>query len=65
MREDVEQLNILVLDLLGREIISEKYDYPGKEFKRQFNLNDLNNGIYLMEFRSGDQRIMKKIILAR
>jgi hypothetical protein len=65
MREDVEQLNILVLDLIGREIISEKYNYPGQQFSRQFNLNDLSNGIYLMEFRSGDQRIMKKIILAR
>ena len=65
MKERVEELHILVMDLLGRQIISENYSYPGQEFSKQFDLNDLPNGIYMMQFRTGNQRVMKKIILAR
>ena len=65
MKEGAEQIHILVTDLLGREVLRDHINHPGQEFRRQYDLKDLPNGVYLMQFRTGHQREMKKIILSR
>lgn len=63
--EEVDILEISLLDMVGREILTEFYPDPGYSFRQYFDLNELPNGIYLMKLTSGNQSIMKKIILAR
>ena len=65
MKENVANLEIVLMDMLGREILREDYPYPGQKFSHNFWLNDHPNGVYMMQFRSGNQKITKKIILAR
>jgi hypothetical protein len=65
MKERVTGLEVILTDLLGREILKEEYKNPDQQLNLRYHLDDLPNGIYMMQFRSGDQRVMKKIILAR
>jgi hypothetical protein len=65
MKNEVEKLEISLLDLTGRQLFAESYPSSGPAFRTYFNLNDLPNGIYLMKFTSGNQSLIKKVILAR
>ncbi len=64
MKEE-NALNISLLDMTGRQIFTESYASPGLSFSQYFELGDLPNGVYVMKFSSGNQSIMKKVILAR
>ena len=64
MREEAS-LDISLLDMTGRKIFAESYASPGLSFNQYFELGDLPNGVYLMRFSSGNQSVMKKVILAR
>jgi hypothetical protein len=65
MNEAVEELKIILFDMVGKEILVETYDSPELSFRRYFDLNGLANGVYLMKFSTGQQSVMKKVILAR
>jgi hypothetical protein len=65
MKESIDQLQVDLLDLSGRELMAERFKYPGETFSEQFNLSGLQNGVYLMKFTAGDQTIVRKVILAR
>ncbi len=65
MMESIAELQVDLLDLTGRELLSDRFSYPGGTFTEQFDINHLPNGVYLMKFTAGDQSIVKKVILAR
>ena len=65
MKESIDQLQVDLMDLTGRELLTESFSYPADAFTEQFDIGHLPNGVYLMKFTAGDQTIVRKVILAR
>jgi hypothetical protein len=65
LKEDVTELEVGLLDLSGRQMMAERFPYPGLDFQEQFNIGHLPNGVYLMKLTAGDQTVIRKVILAR
>jgi len=56
-----EDINLTVYDLLGRRQYFEVFDQHGySSFKTEINLNDLISGLYLLEIKTGEQRVTHK-----
>jgi hypothetical protein len=60
---DKENVDILLLDLLGREVRSLKYNTikAGKN-NMDLDIHDLEKGIYILKFGIGDNTVSKKLI---
>ncbi|MBW6534834.1 MAG: T9SS type A sorting domain-containing protein [Mariniphaga sp.] len=54
---------IRVLNILGREVFKRTDFKPGGEWRNQLNIQDLQNGIYLVEIIHDNKRNTQKIIL--
>ena len=65
MKESIDQLQVDIMDLTGRELLAERFSYPDAAFNGQFDISHLPNGIYLMKFTAGVQTVVRKVILAR
>ncbi len=65
MKESISELQVVLMNLTGQQLLVERYSYPGETFAEQFDLSALQNGVYLMKFIAGDQTIVRKVILAR
>jgi hypothetical protein len=65
MKESVDQLQVDIMDLTGRELLAERFSYPDASFNGQFDISHLPNGVYLMKLTAGNQTIVRKVILAR
>jgi hypothetical protein len=65
MKESVTRLELGLMDLAGRELQKEIIEHPGSDYTGQFDISHLPNGIYLMKFATGNQTLVKKVILAR
>ncbi|MFC2099020.1 T9SS type A sorting domain-containing protein, partial [Bacteroidota bacterium] len=63
--KEPDELGITLLDMVGRQVFTESYTSVGLRFDRQLDLGELPNGVYIMMFTSGQQSLMKKVILAR
>ena len=59
------KLNIAVnlYDLQGRVIQNNLYKSSSNSFIKTVNVNNLENGIYLLEIRQGNKKALKKIIV--
>jgi hypothetical protein len=53
------ELAIEVYDILGKKVIATA---PSRVKKQSFSLANLNSGVYLVQLRSNDQRVVKKLI---
>lgn len=62
---EVDALDITLYNLTGQQIFRESFNSPERDFNQYFNLDYLPNGVYLMKLSSGQQSIMKKVILSR
>jgi hypothetical protein len=65
LKNEVDEMEFTLFDMVGKEIFRESYRPDGLSFSQYFDLNGLPNGIYLMKVSSGNQSLMKKVILAR
>lgn len=52
-------------NLLGKVILTEKYNFVQGVNQRKIELGDLQNGLYIVQFRSGDTVYTQKVILDR
>ncbi len=61
---DIESMNIIVTDLVGKTVFHETWTNTQYSSKRQVNLNNIESGIYLLSMTLGEspKRITKKII---
>lgn len=55
-------INIAVFDMRGREIFKKAYQNTGL-FEQNLQLNNVQAGIYLVNIKDGDKKIVKKIIV--
>lgn len=55
---------IRLISIIGKEIVKEQYDFP--LHKATLKLNDVPNGIYIMQIKTEDQQtIAKKLLVSR
>jgi hypothetical protein len=55
---------VRMTNIAGKEVMTKKFDYP--ENKKQIQLTEIPNGIYLMRIKTtDDQQVVKKIIVAK
>jgi agmatine deiminase len=58
------EVNIRLYDLTGKTILSSTYSDAKSLFKEGVDVYHLQNGVYLLEMTSGDQRHVKRIIVS-
>jgi hypothetical protein len=61
--EDVQDLKVRVLNLIGEELINENLEQFVGEYTKQINLSDNAKGIYFLEIETNEGIINKKLIL--
>ncbi len=61
---DREIEEVRITNILGKEVLVHNFQFPAN--KKQVQLNDVPNGIYLMMIKTNDdQPLLKKIIIAK
>jgi hypothetical protein len=58
-----EQISIRIINLLGNKVFENEPIIAGQNFSQQFDLTNLNKGIYLMFIKGNDYKLIKKIII--
>lgn len=62
--EEASFLELRMVNITGREIIKKSFDSP--QHKTVVRLFDVPNGIYIMQIKTGDQRLIaKKVSVSR
>jgi len=61
--EDVQDLKVRVLNVIGEELINENLQQFIGEYTKQINLEDNAKGIYFLEIETNEGVINKKLIL--
>ena len=65
MKEEVAQLEIGLYDMVGKALMKEIYNEPGNTFDQTYDLKYLETGIYFFRIKSGNQTVIRKVVLAR
>ena len=61
--EDVQDLEVRVINIIGEEIIKEDLQQFVGEYVKVIDLNNYEKGIYLLEITTNNGIINKKLIL--
>ena len=61
--EDIQNLKVKVLNLIGEELINETLEQFIGEYSKQIDLSNNAKGIYFLEIETNDGVINKKLIL--
>jgi len=61
--EDVQDLRLRVLNVIGEELINENLEQFIGEYTKQINLSDNAKGVYFLEITTNNGIINKKLIL--
>jgi hypothetical protein len=61
--EDVQNLKVRVLNVIGEELINENLEQFVGEYTKQIDLTNNAKGIYFLEIETNDGVINKKLIL--
>ena len=60
-----KEVNIVFSDMMGKMILSKKYQLTGDLFKEELDLSSLAQGTYLLQVQTGDKLISRKIVLIK
>jgi len=60
-----KEVNIAFSDMMGKLILSKKYQLTGDLFKEELELSALAQGTYLLQVQTGDKLISRKIVLIK
>ena len=60
-----KEVNIVFSDMMGKLILSKKYQVTGDLFKEELELSALAQGTYLLQVQTGDKLISRKIVLIK
>ena len=60
-----KEVNIAFSDMMGKLILSKKYQLTGDLFKEELDLSALAQGTYLLQVQIGDKLISRKIVLIK
>lgn len=57
-----ENLQISIINILGKEILNLQIQNVNRIFKKQISLNEMTDGIYFLRMKTGQQSIVRKIV---
>jgi hypothetical protein len=60
-----KEVNLVFSDMMGKMILSQKYQLTGDLFKEELDLSALAQGTYLLQVQTGDKLISRKIVLIK
>ena len=63
--DEGKEVNIVFSDMMGKLILSKKYQVTGDMFKEELELSALAQGTYLLQVQTGDKLISRKIVLIK
>ena len=63
--DEGKEVNIAFSDMMGKLILSKKYQVTGDLFKEELELSALAQGAYLLQVQTGDKLISRKIVLIK
>ena len=63
--DEGKEVNIAFSDMMGKLILSKKYQVTGDLFKEELELSALAQGTYLLQVQTGDKLISRKIVLIK
>ena len=58
-----EAVELSVLNLLGQAVITENFELNQGVNKKQFNVQNLEGGLYIIQMKSGNESYMKKLVI--
>ena len=61
--EEIQDLRVRILNLIGEELLNDKFKQFVGEYTKQINLSNNAKGIYFLEIETNDGVINKKLIL--
>ena len=61
--EKQTNIQITILDFVGKVVFDENYYFGQSQEIRNINLYDLSNGLYFIRFRSGDEVYTEKLVI--
>lgn len=60
---DIKEVNIRVTDITGQLIHQQSNEYQGGMFHQEIDMTGKAAGVYLVELRTAEQQLMKKLII--
>ena len=63
--DEGKEVDIAFSDMMGKLILSKKYQVTGDMFKEELELSALAQGTYLLQVQTGDKLISRKIVLIK
>lgn len=63
--DEGKEVDIAFSDMMGKLILSKKYQVTGDLFKEELELSALAQGTYLLQVQTGDKLISRKIVLIK
>ena len=65
LADGIKEVNVVFSDMMGKMILSQKYQLTGDLFKEELDLSALAQGTYLLQVQTGDKLISRKIVLIK
>ena len=58
-----DELNMRLINVLGQTLHSEELDFSTGDLIKTYNFNHLSTGTYIVELRSKQQVLFKKVVI--
>lgn len=59
----VSNATVSVFNLMGIKVTEKQFTQAGKEFSHNFDLSGFSKGVYLVELKADEERIVKRIVV--
>ena len=59
----VEKASVIVTSVTGQKIIEKVYENPGKEFTKELDLSGMARGVYLVEMKADNEKLIRKVVV--
>ena len=59
----LDELNISLVNVIGQRLTDEKVDFSTGKLHKEFNLSELPTGTYILQLRSADKVLHKKLVI--
>jgi hypothetical protein len=63
--DDAKSMHLLIVDMQGKAILNEEIALTGKLIRRELDINDLADGVYMVSMQINDERIVKRMIITK
>lgn len=62
-KKPVSNVSVSVINMLGVKVMEKYYSQNGKDFNYSLDLSNFSKGVYMVELKADEERIVKRIIV--